>query len=294
MGGFTFVEPVCLCKVWEWQRKPVMEVGHKKWGQRGAARRILLVALSAAILPRIPIITITAINIDTSGIRNGKSKYLPGSLFWVASRPWKWYFLLLGGHGGGRRCNKVPDRQAVCRPDDYLIGHRRRAPRHILYFCHLPQLSSQPQCISLGGSLLSSERGVCRFWALTAPSPMRDCERPPAETLGRCCDARPSLHIGIIIAYIPTFPLKMWDLETWHREQLFSLMQSCTTTEENTALICSLFFLGQTNCGLNHVCIFVQNSNILIHNPSVQVPCGAEVGRRQDWQAKQKDFPHWV
>ena len=53
-------------------------------------------------------------------------------------------------------------------------------------------------------------------------------------------------------------------------------------------------FLGQTNCGLNHVCIFVQNSNILIHNPSVQVPCGAEVGRRQDWQAKQKDFPHWV
>ena len=87
LGGFTFVEPVCLCKVWEWQRKPVMEVGHKKWGQRGAARRILLVALSAAILPRIPIITITAINIDTSGIRNGKSKYLPGSLFWVASRP---------------------------------------------------------------------------------------------------------------------------------------------------------------------------------------------------------------
>ena len=87
LGGFTFVEPVCLCKVWEWQRKPVMEVGHKKWGQRGAARRILLVALSAAILPRIPIITITAINIDTSGIRIAKSKCLPGSLFWVASRP---------------------------------------------------------------------------------------------------------------------------------------------------------------------------------------------------------------
>ena len=87
LGGFTFVEPVCLYKVWEWQRKPVMEVGHKKWGQRGAARRILLVALSTAILPRIPVITITAINIDTSGIRIGKSKCLPGSLFWVASRP---------------------------------------------------------------------------------------------------------------------------------------------------------------------------------------------------------------
>ena len=67
LGGYTFVEPVCLYKVWEWQRKPVMEVGHKKWGQRGAAPRILLVALSTAILPRIPI-TINVINIDTSGI----------------------------------------------------------------------------------------------------------------------------------------------------------------------------------------------------------------------------------
>ena len=67
LGGYSFLEPVCLYKVWEWQRKPVMEVGHKKWGQRGAARRILLVALSTAILPRIPSITITAINTYSEG-----------------------------------------------------------------------------------------------------------------------------------------------------------------------------------------------------------------------------------
>ena len=82
--------------MWEWQRKPVMEVGHKKWGQRGAARRILLVALSTAILPRIPIITsyntITVINIDTSGIKiiipsGNKLKPFMGSFPKVVSRP---------------------------------------------------------------------------------------------------------------------------------------------------------------------------------------------------------------
>lgn len=82
--------------MWEWQRKPVMEVGHKKWGQRGAARRILLVALSTAILPRIPIITsyntITVINIDTCGIKiiipsGNKLKPFMGSFPKVVSRP---------------------------------------------------------------------------------------------------------------------------------------------------------------------------------------------------------------
>ena len=188
----------------------------------------------------------------------------------------------MGWHG----CNKVPDRQAVCRPDDYLIGHRRRAPRHILYFCHLPQLSSQPQCISLGGSLLSSERCVCRFWALTAPSPMRDCERPPAETLGRCCDARPSLHIGIIIAYIPTISTQ--NVRPWNFGTGNNYSQRCrAATERKTRLW--FVILGQTI----HKQIFVfQNSNILI--PSVDVACGGELGRRERWQAKLKDFPHWL
>ena len=36
LGGCSFLEPVCLYKVWEWQRKPVMEVSHKKWGAEGA------------------------------------------------------------------------------------------------------------------------------------------------------------------------------------------------------------------------------------------------------------------
>ena len=130
----------------------------------------------------------------------------------------------MGLEGAG--CNKVPDRQAVWRRDDYLIGHRRwlaPLPLHILYQRHLsPQLSSQVHRKALldgsrlkalldgsslkaildgsslkalldgsslkaildgcslkaildEKSLVSSEqqRGVCRFWALTAPSPMR-------------------------------------------------------------------------------------------------------------------------
>ena len=195
-------------------------------------------------------------------------------------------------------CNKVPDRQAVCRPDDYLIGHRRRTGSPSSTYCtnvtfllnfHL----NHNKALLDGSSLLSSEQqgGVCRFWALTASSPMRGCERPPAERHNRCrgrrcCDARPSLHIGIIIAYIPTISTQ--NVRPWNFGTGNNYSQICrAATERKTRLW--FVILGQT---IHKKYFCFKNSNILI--PSVEVACGVELGRRERWQAKLKDFPHWL
>ena len=140
--------------------------------------------------------------------------------------------------GGRRRCNKVPDRQAVNRPDDYFIGHRRRGSG--AYCPSVNFLNFPLNHIGDGWQLLSSP--ACSLPLLGFDSSigeMRDCGRPPAalpQPLGRCWDARPSLHIGIIIAYIPTFPLKMWETLELGTGNNCSQMQSCCT-EDNSALI---------------------------------------------------------
>ena len=132
----------------------------------------------------------------------------------------------------------MPDRQAVNRPDDYFIGHRRRGSG--AYCPSVNFLNFHLKHIGDGWQLLSSP--ACSLPLLGFDSSigeMRDCGRPPAalpQPLGRCWDARPSLHIGIIIAYIPTFPLKMWETLELGTRNNCSQMQSCCT-EDNSALI---------------------------------------------------------
>ena len=205
----------------------------------------------------------------------------------------------MGLEGAG--CNKVPDRQAVWRRDDYLIGHRRwlaPLPLHILYQRHLsPQLSSQVHKKALlnGSRLVSSEqqRGVCRFWALTAPSPMRavwETSRWEAQSLVRTEDAEmrgPRCILGSSVHIFQPFPLKMWRLETLApATTILRYAQLQQRGKQGSDL------KFEEKQFIKSVCF--QNSNILILNPSVEVACGAELGRREGWQAKLKDFPHWL
>ena len=148
----------------------------------------------------------------------------------------------MGVEGGVTKCQT--DSQ-WCRPDDYLIGHRRRAPRHILYLCHLPQLSSQPQCIRMEAcypqSVVFAAFGV---WQLhprcgtVSDLPQRRWDA--AVMRGPRCILGSSLHI------FQHFHSKCETLKVGNGN---NYSHRCTTAEENTALIFLIF--GQTICVRN-------------------------------------------
>ena len=62
----------------------------------------------------------------------------------------------------------MPDRQAVNRPDDYFIGHRRRGSG--AYCPSVNFLNFPLNHIGDGCCCYPRLRALCRFWALTAPS----------------------------------------------------------------------------------------------------------------------------
>ena len=137
------------------------------------------------------------------------------------------------------------DRQCADQTTTWLVTDAGRA-LHILYQRHLsPQLSSQPQQGSAGWKQPAILRAA--WWCLpllgfdsSIPNAgLWATSRWEAQTLPRT----PMLWCEALVAYWDHhciysnhFHSKCEALKLWHREQLFSDMQSCNR-EENKALI---------------------------------------------------------